>query len=134
MLELATLRYVLQSNLVIRNFLVTLKLFLNAKCSLSLWSKLANWSQEMVPWHQFVPYQTVPYHQGWLYNRNWLKIVRHSDISIHRSADFVQVFHSWCNYYGEMWRSSTQSTVHLLLVHFIVWIFSIMLNLLAILI
>ena len=28
------------SNLVIRNFLVTLKLFLNAKCSLSLWSKL----------------------------------------------------------------------------------------------
>ena len=29
-----------QSNLVIRNFLVTLKLFLNAKCSLSLWSKL----------------------------------------------------------------------------------------------
>jgi hypothetical protein len=30
-----------QSNLVIRNFLVTLTLFLNAKCSLSLWSKLA---------------------------------------------------------------------------------------------
>ena len=30
----------MQSNLVIRNFLVTLKLFLNAKCSLSLWSKL----------------------------------------------------------------------------------------------
>ena len=29
----------LQSNLAIRNFLVTLKLFLNAKCSLSLWSK-----------------------------------------------------------------------------------------------
>ena len=29
----------IQSNLVIRNFLVTLKLFLNAKCSLSLWSK-----------------------------------------------------------------------------------------------
>ena len=31
----------LQSNLVIRNLLVTLKLFLNAKCSLSLWCKLA---------------------------------------------------------------------------------------------
>ena len=31
----------MQSNLVIRNFLVTLKLFLNAKCSLFLWSKLA---------------------------------------------------------------------------------------------
>ena len=30
-----------QTNLVIRNFLVTLKLFLNAKRSLSLWSKLA---------------------------------------------------------------------------------------------
>ena len=30
----------IQSNLVIRNFLVTLKLFLNAKCSLSLRSKL----------------------------------------------------------------------------------------------
>ena len=30
-----------QSKLVIRNFLVTLKLFLNAKCFLSLWSKLA---------------------------------------------------------------------------------------------
>ena len=30
-----------QSNLAIRNFSVTLKLFLNAKCSLSLWSKLA---------------------------------------------------------------------------------------------
>ena len=30
-----------QSNLVIRNYFVTLKLFLNAKCSLSLWSKLA---------------------------------------------------------------------------------------------
>ena len=30
----------LQSNLVIRNFLVTLKLFINTKCSLSLWSKL----------------------------------------------------------------------------------------------
>ena len=30
----------IQSNLGIRNFLVTLKLFLNAKCSLSLWSKL----------------------------------------------------------------------------------------------
>ena len=30
----------IESNLVIRNFLVTLKLFLNAKCSLSLWSKL----------------------------------------------------------------------------------------------
>ena len=30
----------IQSNLVIGNFLVTLKLFLNAKCSLSLWSKL----------------------------------------------------------------------------------------------
>ena len=40
----------LQSNLVIRIFLVTLKLFLNAKCSLSLWSKL----------------QIVPYHQVWL--------------------------------------------------------------------
>ena len=33
--------YKVQSNLVIRNFLVTLKLFLNAKSSLSLWSKLA---------------------------------------------------------------------------------------------
>ena len=32
---------VIQSNLVIRNFMVTLKLFLNAKCSLPLWSKLA---------------------------------------------------------------------------------------------
>ena len=30
----------IQSKLVIRNFLVTLKLFLDAKCSLSLWSKL----------------------------------------------------------------------------------------------
>jgi hypothetical protein len=30
---------VIQSNLAIRNFLVALKLFLNAKCSLSLWSK-----------------------------------------------------------------------------------------------
>ena len=30
---------VLQSNLAIRNFLVALKLFLNANCSLSLWSK-----------------------------------------------------------------------------------------------
>ena len=29
----------LQSNLAIRNFLVTLKLFLNTKCSLFLWSK-----------------------------------------------------------------------------------------------
>jgi hypothetical protein len=29
----------IQSNLAIRNFLVALKLFLNAKCSLSLWSK-----------------------------------------------------------------------------------------------
>ena len=29
----------IQSNLVIRNFLVTLKLFLNAKCSLFVWSK-----------------------------------------------------------------------------------------------
>ena len=28
-----------QSNLVIRSFLVSLKLFLNAKCTLSLWSK-----------------------------------------------------------------------------------------------
>ena len=34
-------QFVVQSNLVIRNFLVNLKLFLNAKCSLSLWSKLA---------------------------------------------------------------------------------------------
>ena len=33
-------RYIVQSNLVIRNFLITLKLFLNAKCSLSLCSKL----------------------------------------------------------------------------------------------
>ena len=33
-------RNLLQLNLVIRNFSVTLKLFLNAKCSLSLWSKL----------------------------------------------------------------------------------------------
>ena len=49
--------YVVQSHLVIINFLVTLKLFLNSKCSLSLWSKLANWSQEMVPIHQFVPYK-----------------------------------------------------------------------------
>jgi hypothetical protein len=40
--------YVVQLNLVIRNFLVTLKLFFNAKCSLSLWSKLANWAEEMV--------------------------------------------------------------------------------------
>ena len=32
---------VVKSNLAIRNFLVTLKLFLSAKCSLSLWSKLA---------------------------------------------------------------------------------------------
>ena len=31
----------LQSNLVIGNFLVTLQLFLNPKCSLSFWSKLA---------------------------------------------------------------------------------------------
>ena len=46
--------------------------------------------------------------------------------------DFAQVFHSWCNYYGEMWRSSTQSTVHLLLVHFIVWIVSIMWSLLKV--
>ena len=30
----------IQSNLEIRNFLVTLKLFLNAKCSLPSWSKL----------------------------------------------------------------------------------------------
>ena len=30
---------IVQSNLVISNFLVTLKLFLNAKRSLSLWSK-----------------------------------------------------------------------------------------------
>ena len=35
---------VVQSNLVIRNFLVTLKLFFNAKCSLSL-CKLLNWLQ-----------------------------------------------------------------------------------------
>ena len=33
-------RVVVQSNLVIRNFLVTLKLFLNAISSLSVWSKL----------------------------------------------------------------------------------------------
>ena len=33
--------YIIQSTLVIRNFLVTLKLFLSAKSSLSLWSKLA---------------------------------------------------------------------------------------------
>ena len=32
-------QYILQSNLAIRNFLVALKLFLNAKSSLSLWSK-----------------------------------------------------------------------------------------------
>ena len=32
--------WILQSNLVIRNFLVTLKMFLKVKCSLSLWSKL----------------------------------------------------------------------------------------------
>ena len=32
--------YIIQSNLVIRIFLVTLILFLNAKCSLFLWSKL----------------------------------------------------------------------------------------------
>ena len=38
---------ILQSNLVRRNFLVTLKF------SLSLWSKLTNWSQETVPYHQF---------------------------------------------------------------------------------
>ena len=31
---------IVQSNLVIRNLLVPLKLFLNTKCSLSLWSKL----------------------------------------------------------------------------------------------
>ena len=42
--------FYIQSNLVIRNFLVTLKLFLSAKCSLSLWSKTANWLQEMVPY------------------------------------------------------------------------------------
>ena len=34
--------FVLQSNCVIRNFWVTLKLFLNAKCTLSLWSKKVN--------------------------------------------------------------------------------------------
>ena len=37
---MCTYIWIVQSNLVIRNFLVTLKLFLNAKCSLSLWSKL----------------------------------------------------------------------------------------------
>ena len=35
------LMFQIQSNLAIRNFFVTLKLFLNAKCSLFLWSKLA---------------------------------------------------------------------------------------------
>jgi hypothetical protein len=33
-------KLIVQSNLAIRNFLVALKLFLNAKCFLSLWSKL----------------------------------------------------------------------------------------------
>ena len=33
------IRNLLQSNMVIRNFLVALKLFLNAKSSLSLWSR-----------------------------------------------------------------------------------------------
>ena len=34
-------KYLVQSNLMIRNFSVILKLFLNPKCSLSLWNKLA---------------------------------------------------------------------------------------------
>ena len=38
--NVSTHNWIVQLNLVIRNFLVTLKLFLNAKCSLFLWSKL----------------------------------------------------------------------------------------------
>ena len=46
-------RFIVQSNLAIRNFLVTLKLFLNAKSSLSLWSK---WQIGRRKWFQLVPY------------------------------------------------------------------------------
>ena len=73
-----TLVCLVQSNLEKRNFLVTLKLFLNAKCSISLWSKTANWPWEMVPYHQFGSYQIVPYHQVWLYitisSKYWIRI------------------------------------------------------------
>ena len=51
----------IQSKLAIRHFLVALKLFLNAKSSLSLWSK---WQ---IGHRKFVPYQNVPYCQVWLY-------------------------------------------------------------------
>ena len=44
-----------------------------------------------------------------IHHRNWLNIVRHIQTSQFIDPDFVQDFHSWCNYYGEMWRSSTQS-------------------------
>ena len=49
-----------QSNLVIRIFLVTLKLFLNAKRSLSLWSKLTIGHRKWFLNTNFVPYQNVP--------------------------------------------------------------------------
>ena len=48
---------VVQLNLAIRNFLFDLKLFLNAKSSLSLWSK---WQIGHRKWYQFVPYQSIP--------------------------------------------------------------------------
>ena len=50
----------IQSNLMIWNFLVTLKLFLNAKCSLSLWSKLTIGHRKWFLNTNFVPYQNVP--------------------------------------------------------------------------
>ena len=58
---------IIQSNLAIRNFLVKLKLFLNAKSSLSSWSKRQiGHGKWFLNTYQFVPYQTVPYCQVWL--------------------------------------------------------------------
>ena len=58
-----------QSNLVIRNFLVTLKLFFNTKCFLSLWSKLtiSHWKWFLntnfsLSKHSLSPCWTVPPH------------------------------------------------------------------------
>ena len=59
----------IQSNLVIRNFLVALKLFLNAKCSSSLWSKLTighgKWFLNINLF--LIKTFLISYHQVWLY-------------------------------------------------------------------
>ena len=68
----------IQSNLVVRNFLVTLKLFLNTKSSLSLWSKLAFG------------------HGKWFLKTNLF----HSKLSLSPSLTVLYIFYSpagkWC--------------------------------------